>query len=63
MSEIIKTQKYLLIKRAKIIKFLKQENYSSSDIARIFNIDKSAISRILATEKNYKDVARNLLKD
>ena len=63
MPEIIKTPKYLLVKRAKIIKFLKQENYSSSDIARIFNIDKSAISRILATEKNYKDVARNLLKD
>lgn len=63
MPQISTTKKYLLVKRAKIIKFLKTEGYSQEDISTMFNIDKSAISRILRIEKNYKEVAKKLLSD
>ena len=62
MKEIITTPKYLLSKRAKIIKFLKNEGYSGADIGIIFNIDRSGVSRILATEKKYKEFIKLKLK-
>lgn len=61
MSEIIGMKKHLLVKRAKIMKFLKSEGYSGEDIGIIFNIDRSGVSRILATEKKYKHLTRKLL--
>ena len=57
------TQQFLLSKRAKIIKFLKTEGYTGEHIARIFNIDRSMISRILRDEANYKGLVRSVLKD
>lgn len=33
------------------MKFLKGEGYSGEEIAQIFNIDKSGVSRILTAEK------------
>ncbi len=47
MSKIEATKMYLLVKRTSIIKSLKKEGYSGSDIGVIFNIDDSAVSRII----------------
>jgi len=63
MIKVITTKKHLLVKRAKIMKFLVSEGYSGTDIASIFNIDKSGVSRILAAEERYKKSVRNLLAD
>ena len=63
MTKVIKTQKHLLTKRAKIIKFLKKEGYSGADIGVMFNIDRSGVGRILATEKKYKGLVKELLED
>ena len=63
MSIVVPVKKHLLAKRAKIIKFLIKEGYSGQDVAVIFNIDRSGISRILTAEKNYKEFAKKLLKD
>lgn len=63
MAKNITTKKHLLVKRAKIIKFLKSEGYNGEDIGVIFNIDKSVVSRILSAEKKYKEFAKNLLSD
>jgi len=56
-------KKHLLAKRAKIIKFLKDEGYSGEDIGIIFNIDRSGVSRILAAESLYKELNKKLLSD
>lgn len=61
--EIIKTPKYLLSKRAKMMKFLRTEDYTIQDIAIIFNIDRSVVSRILAAEKKYKEFVKLKLSD
>jgi DNA-binding MarR family transcriptional regulator len=63
MKEIIPTKKHLLVKRAKIMKFLKKEGYSGEDIATIFNIDRSGVSRILKAEEKYKGLVRKVLKN
>ena len=63
MKKNITTKKYLLVKRAKIIKFLKTENYINSDIAIIFNIPESSITRILASESKYKGLVKKVLED
>jgi predicted transcriptional regulator len=63
MKQIIPTPKYILSKRAKIMKFLKEEGYTGSDIAVMFNIDKSGVSRILKAEKNYKEFVKLKLQD
>jgi len=63
MKEVIGTPKYLLSKRARIIKFLKKEGYSNPDIALIFSIDRSWVSRILKNEAKYKGLVKNILKD
>lgn len=63
MPQVTPTQKYILSKRAKIIKFLKEEGYINADIALIFNIDPSSITRILQTEKNYKGLVKEKLKN
>ncbi len=47
MPNIEITKLYLLVKRATIIKSLRKEGYSGSDIGVIFNIDDSAVSRII----------------
>lgn len=62
MKEIIGTKKHLMVKRAKMIKFLKEEGYSGAEIGEIFNIDRSSVSRILAFSEKYKILAKNLLK-
>jgi len=61
MKKTPHTKKYLLEKRARFMKFLKEEDYSGSDIAFIFSVDKSAISRILSSHKKYKEFAKELL--
>lgn len=63
MKELIKTQKYLLEKRAKIMKFLKNEGYNGDQIGQIFNIDRSGVSRILKSQEKYKKSVKNILKD
>ena len=49
MPKIETTKKYLLVKRADMIKDLVREGYGVSDIGIIFNIDKSWISRIISS--------------
>lgn len=63
MSEQIKTPKFILSKRAKIMKFLKKEGYSLADIGIMFNIDRSRVLRILETEAKYKGLVKDILKD
>ncbi len=63
MPQINPTKRHLLSKRAKMIKFLKKEGYDGDEIATIFSIDKSAISRILSTESKYKGIVRLKLSD
>ncbi len=59
----IPIKKHLLVKRAKIIKFLKSEGYSGEDIAAMFNVHRSWISRILNEEKEYKGSVKNMLNN
>ena len=63
MKNIVAEKKHLLVKRAKIIKFLKTEGYSGADIGIIFNIDRSGVNRILATEEKYKGLVADMLSD
>lgn len=63
MKQIIPIKKHLLVKRAKIMKFLKKEGYSGEDIGIIFNINRSGVSRILASEKKYKGLVKKILSD
>lgn len=63
MPQITPIKKHLLSKRAKIMKFLKTEGYSGEDIGFIFNIDRSGVSRILATERQYKGLVKETLQD
>jgi DNA-binding transcriptional MerR regulator len=63
MSEINTTKKHLLVKRAKMIKFLKNEGYNGEEIGEIFNIDRSQISRILIANEKYKKFVRKQLSD
>ncbi len=62
-KEIKFTKRHLLVKRAKIIKFLYSEGYSGQDIGIILNINRSSVSRVLRSEKKYKKSIKNLLKD
>tara|TARA_R110000868_G_scaffold382247_1_gene648748 strand:- start:1990 stop:2181 length:192 start_codon:yes stop_codon:yes gene_type:complete len=63
MKQELGTEKYLLEKRARIMKFLLTEHYSVKQIARIFNIDHAGVSRILKTQSKYKGLVRKILKD
>ncbi len=63
MAKNIKTPKYLLIKRAKIIKFLKTEGYINADIAIIFNLPESSITRIIKADSKYKGLVKKILSD
>lgn len=63
MKKINATPKYLLSKRAKIMKFLKSEGYCGADIAIMFNLDESVVSRILAAEAKYKGLVKSVLSD
>lgn len=63
MKKEIGTKKHLLVKRFKMIKFLKSEGYNGQDIGTIFNIDKSVVSRILSAGERYKKSVNNFLKD
>lgn len=63
MPQVIPIKKHLLVKRARIMKFLKKEGYSGEDIGIIFNIDRSGVSRILAMEKKYKGLVKDILSD
>lgn len=63
MVKIQTSKIHLLVKRAKIIKFLKEEGYDGSEIGEIFNIDRSTVSRILATERKYKGLVKKTLAD
>lgn len=63
MPQVSLIKRHLLNKRAKIIKFLKKEGYPNADIAIIFSIDPSVVTRILVAEKNYKEFAKLELSD
>lgn len=63
MKKDIRTKSYLLVKRFKLIKFLVSEDYSGADIAVIFNIPESSISRILDAGEKYKVIAKKVLSD
>jgi len=51
-------KKELLVKRADIMAALVKEGYSKTDISFIFNLDRTAASRILAYSKTQKDPKR-----
>jgi len=63
MPQINAIKKHLLVKRAKIIKFLDSEGYNGEEIGIIFNIDRSSILRILRNYKKYKEFAKITLSD
>ncbi len=63
MKKLIPTKSHLLVKRAKLIKFLKVEGYNGEEIGQIFNLDKSVISRILTENEKYKKSVKKLLVD
>ncbi len=63
MPEAINIKKHLLVKRAKIMKFLKSEGYNNEEIAVIFNMERSWVSRILKTEEKYKEFSKRILSD
>lgn len=63
MPQINAIKKHLLVKRAKIIKFLESEGYNGEEIGIIFNIDRSSILRILRNYKKYKEFAKITLSD
>lgn len=63
MKQITGTKKHLLVKRFKIIKFLKSEGYTNSEIGDLFYLDRSRIQRILETGERYKKSVKNILKD
>jgi len=60
-TEPLKT--HLAVKRFKIMKFLLTESYQISEIASIFNVDRSVASRILSDGEKYKKSVKNMLKD
>jgi DNA-binding MarR family transcriptional regulator len=63
MKRVVPVKRHLLVKRAKIINFLKGEGYSGADIAVIFNIDRSGVTRILSKSKEYKGLVKDMLSD
>jgi len=63
MKSITPIKKHLLLKRARLIKFLKSEGYDGSEIGIIFNINRSGVSRILSANEKYKITAKKLLSD
>lgn len=62
MAEIIAPKKHLLVKKAKIIKFLKSEGYNGQEIGYIMNLDRSQISRIISASNKYKITIEKVLK-
>lgn len=62
MKEAQTTKKHLLVKRYKIIKFLKSEGYDNEEIGTMFNINRSSVMRILRTGEAYKKSVKNMLK-
>lgn len=63
MSRTEQLKPHLAVKRFKIMKFLLTEKYAISEIASIFNIDRSVASRILSDGEKYKKSVKNMLKD
>ena len=62
MKKVIPVKKHLLVKRSKIMKFLISEGYSMTDIGIMFNINKSNVSRILASSEKYKGLVKTMLE-
>lgn len=58
MPQVNPIQIYILNKRAKIMKFLRKEGWSDTQISQMFYIDPSGVNRILNTEKKYKEFAK-----
>lgn len=54
MPNITPYKKELLVKRASIMELLEKEGYNKTDISFIFNLDRTAASRILAYSKARK---------
>lgn len=54
MPNITPYKKELLVKRAKIMEELVKEGYNKTDISFMFNLDRTAASRILAYSKSIK---------
>ncbi len=54
MARIEGTKKYLLEKRAQLMRDLAQDGYNNADIGVIFNIDRSGVLRILSTKVSSK---------
>lgn len=63
MSRTEPLKPHLAVKRFKIMKFLLSEKYAISEIASIFNVDRSVASRILKDGEKYKKSVKNMLKD
>lgn len=64
MAHIIPTKKHILVKRARIMKFLREEGYDDSEIAIIFNEKhRSYVGRIIAAEKKYRGLVKEILSD
>jgi len=63
MKKIIGTKKHILVKRFKLIKFLISEGYNEGEIGEIFNINRSTVSRIIATGEKYKGIVKSVLSN
>lgn len=63
MAKDITTKKHLLVKRARIMKFLTGEGYNNEEIGIIFNIERYQVFRILASAKKYKEFVKLELSD
>jgi transposase len=63
MKLITGTQIILLNKKAKIMKFLRAEGYTDTQIAEIFNVNKSTVNRVIVAAEKYKKSVKKLLSD
>lgn len=54
MPNITPYKKELLVKRVKMMEELEKEGYNRTDISFIFNLERTAASRILAYSKTQK---------
>lgn len=63
MKKLTATKKHILVKRFKLIKFLKSEGYNNEEIGLMFNMDRLQIFRVLQAGERYKVSIKNLLKD
>jgi len=64
MPKVTPIKKHLLVKRARLMKYLRSEHYSDQEIADIFfGINRSTVGRIITAAKKYKEFSKKILAD